>query len=84
MKLERWNSERLGIKPAYTWEEAADRWLRETSHKRTHKDDCNKIRILHPYLVGKALRDINRNLIDQIKYERLKTATPGGVIVTLR
>lgn len=79
LSLERWNIAQLGAKPAYLWEEAADRWLRETSHKRTHKDDCNKIRILHPYLVGKALRDINRNLIDQIKYDKLKTTKPSGV-----
>ena len=79
LKAQRWDLDKLNIKPAYTWEEAADRWLRETSHKRTHKDDCNKIRILHPYLGGKALRDISRDVIDHIKYDRLKTATQGGV-----
>ncbi|MDO4795706.1 MAG: hypothetical protein Q4A28_07190 [Brachymonas sp.] len=46
--LDRWNIAHLGVKPTYLWEEAADRWLRETSHKRTHKDDCDKIRILLP------------------------------------
>ena len=79
LKAQRWDLDKLNIKPAYTWEEAADRWLRETSHKRTHKDDCNKILILHPYLGGKALRDISRDVIDHIKYDRLKTATQGGV-----
>lgn len=79
LKLERWNTERLGIKPMYIWDEAADRWLRETTHKRTHKNDISKIRTLHPYLGGKALRDVNRNLIDHIKFERRKLASPSAV-----
>ena len=79
LKAQRWDLDKLNIKPAYTWEEAADRWLRETSHKRTHKNDISKIRALHPYLGGKALCDINRNVIDHIKYDRLKSANQGGV-----
>jgi hypothetical protein len=45
--------ERLGERRQYTWDEAAAKWLEETSHKRTHHDDVLKLRCLKQYLGGK-------------------------------
>ena len=33
LKASLWDQERLGIKPAHSWKEAAVRWLRESTHK---------------------------------------------------
>jgi integrase len=79
LKAQRWEADKLGIKPAYLWDDAADRWLRETGHKRSHHVDMAYIRYLHPYLGGKALQDIDRNLIDYFKFEKRKACSESGV-----
>jgi integrase len=73
----RWEQERLGLKARHTWEEAVVRWLLETKHKATHEDDKAKLRWLDPYLGGKQLDEIDRTLIDRIKFDREKIATAG-------
>ena len=77
LKAERWEQDKMGVKPRRLWEEAAGQWLRETQHKRTHREDVNKLRWLAPYLEGKALDEINRDLIEHIKQERLNVAGAG-------
>lgn len=73
----RWEQERLGVKPRRAWEEAVVRWLLETKHKATHDDDKAKLRWLDPYLGGKYLDEIDRTLIDRIKFDREKISSPG-------
>ena len=73
----RWEQARLGVKPRHDWQEAAERWLLETKHKATHRDDIAKLRWLHAYLGDKQLDEIDRTLIDRIKYDREKIATGG-------
>jgi integrase len=73
----RWEQERLGVKPRRAWEEAVVRWLLETKHKATHDDDKAKLRWLDPYLGGKHLDEIDRTLIDRIKFDREKISSPG-------
>lgn len=75
LKAARWEQERLGVKPQHTWEEAVVRWLLETKHKATHEDDKAKLRWLDPYLGGKQLDEIDRTLIDRIKFDREKVST---------
>ena len=67
---DRWEQERLGVKVRHDWQEAAERWILETKHKATHGDDIAKLRWLHPYLGDKQLIDIDRTLIDKIKFDR--------------
>jgi integrase len=73
----RWEQARLGVRPRHDWQEAAERWLLETKHKATHRDDIAKLRWLHPYLGDKTLDEIDRTLIDRIKFDREKIATAG-------
>jgi len=73
----RWEQDRLGVKPRHAWEEAVVRWLLETKHKATHEDDKAKLRWLDAYLGGKRLDEIDRTLIDRIKYDREKIASAG-------
>lgn len=72
---ERWEQDRLGVKPRHTWEEAVVRWLLETKHKRTHEDDKAKLRWLDEYLGGKHLDEIDRTLIDRIGFACETTAS---------
>jgi len=74
---QRWEQARLGVKPRHTWEEAVVRWLLETKHKATHDDDIAKLRWLDPYLGGLHLDEIDRTLIDRIKFAREKIAAAG-------
>jgi hypothetical protein len=50
LKAASWRVERLGERRQYTWDDAAAKWLDETSHKRTHHDDELKLRWLKQYL----------------------------------
>ena len=73
----RWEQARLGVKARHTWEEAVVRWLLETKHKATHESDKAMLRWLHPYLGGKHLDEIDRTLVDRIKFDREKIASAG-------
>jgi hypothetical protein len=73
----RWEQDPLGVKPRHTWEEAVLRWLLETPHKATHADDKAELRWLDTHLGGKHLDEIDRTLIDKIKFAREKIASSG-------
>jgi integrase len=72
---QRWEQDRLGVRARHSWEEAVVRWLLETKHKATHEDDKAKLRWLDTYLGGKQLDEIDRTLIDCIKFDREKVAS---------
>lgn len=55
LKAERWEQEKLDVKPRRTWDEAAERFLIETTHKRTQSWDKSMLKWFHPYLGGKPL-----------------------------
>lgn len=65
------------MKARHTWQEAVERWHLESKHKATHQDDIAKLRWLHPYLGGRYLDEIDRTLIDRIKFDREKIASQG-------
>src|SRR5664279_2496230 len=77
LAVARWEQARLGVKARHTWVEAVLRWLLETKHKATHNDDKAKLHWLDTYLGGKQLDEIDRTLIDRIKFDREKIATAG-------
>lgn len=74
---ERWEQDKLGVKPRRTWDDAAAKFLEETSHKRTHEWDKSMLRWFHPHLGGKDLVDINRALLDQVRAVRAKGMAPA-------
>jgi integrase len=77
LKAARWEQERLGVRPRHLWEEAVLRWIAETRHKATHDDDKAKLRWLDSHLGGKYLDEIDRDMIDMIKFAREKIASAG-------
>jgi integrase len=77
LKAEAWRIERLGEKPQRTWDEAAYKWLIETNHKATHKEDARKIQWLQKFLRGKVLESINREAIAEIGRVKAQEASPA-------
>lgn len=76
---ERWEQQNLGVKPERTWDDAATKWLEETSHKRTHEWDKSILRWMAPHLSGRALNAINRELLDEVRKARSKGVAASTV-----
>lgn len=53
--------EQLGEKPAYSWDEACVRYIREKAGKKSLPDDFTKIRYLTGFFSGRELRTIKRD-----------------------
>jgi integrase len=84
LQAERWEQDKLGARPRYTWDEAAAKFLAETSYKRTHEWDKSMLRWFHPgwfhpFLGGKELVDINRAVLDQVRAIRGKGSSTATV-----
>ena len=87
LKAESWRVERLGDRRQYTWDEAAAKWLQETSHKRTHHDDVLKLRWLQQYLGGKVLSGVTRDVVAAIgarKRSQASAATANRHLALIR
>jgi integrase len=77
LKAESWRVEKLGEKPKYTWDDAGHKWLLETSHKRTHREDAKKLVWLQQFLRGRVLSEIGREDIAKIgEKKRLESSGP--------
>lgn len=72
LKAEFWQQKKLGAKPVRSWQETVLRFLQETSDKRTHQQDKEKLAWLHPYLGHLTLNDITVSVIDEIRQAKLK------------
>lgn len=77
LKAELWRITCLGEKPKRTWNEAAVLWLKETTHKATHEQDRAILRWLDPYLGGKLLSKITRELVTEIGEAKATEASPS-------
>ena len=74
-KVELWEQAKLGAKPRHCWKEAVVRWIRETSDKKSHRDDLVKLRWLHDHLGNMMLDQITSQVIANIKEARLQVAS---------
>jgi integrase len=80
LKVDLWEQSRLGTKPGYLWQDAALRWLKETQHKATHKDDLWILRGLDVHLFGVKLTDIDRDKLDLITAARIAEGVENGTV----
>lgn len=64
--MESWRVQKLGDKPRYTWDDAGSKWLLETDHKKTHREDAKKLVWLQQFLRGRILAEITRDEIATI------------------
>jgi integrase len=69
----------LGVKPSHSWQEAVVKWLLETSDKATHKEDISKLSWLDIHLGNLMLDEINLDVIDAIRFAKLKEASKATV-----
>jgi integrase len=69
-----WNAKVLKIKPKKTFKEACDKWLIERGHKKSIKDDHDKIDYLLPKIGSTLLSELTR---DQIEDVMPKDVTPS-------
>lgn len=77
LKAEAWRVDKLGEKPSYTWDDAVYKFLLETQHKATHKDDIYRLRWVQQFLRGKILHEIDRELIGRIGEIKAREASPS-------
>jgi integrase len=88
LKAELWRVAKLGERPSRRWNDAAVRWLKESSHKATLDMDKAHLRWLHRFLDGKELEAISRSLVDRITAERaaegVSNATVNRTLEVLR
>ncbi len=77
LKSESWRVHKMGDKPAYAWDDAAYKFLLETQHKATHRDDKSRLRWIQTYLKGKKLTEIDRELIGRIGEIKAKESSPS-------
>ncbi|OVE49404.1 hypothetical protein CBW21_05845 [Chromobacterium violaceum] len=74
LMAERWRVERMGETPAYTWEQACVRYLREKGHKKSIEDDKTKIAYFTRFFQGRVLREIRRDeildAVSQLVFEK--------------
>lgn len=78
LKVRAWEAQRLGVKPDRSWKEAAIRWLKETSHKRSHGKDVDKLRWLDPFLGHLLLSQVTREVIDLIGECKAEATSPAN------
>jgi integrase len=87
LKAESWRVEQLGERPKYTWDDAAYKWIMETEHKRSHKDDIAKIGWLQQFFRGKLLTSISRDqliAIAEIKRKEASASTANRYLALIR
>lgn len=72
LKSSLWEQDRLGVRPRYSWQQAAGRWIEETSHKATHHQDIAKLKWLHSILGELMLDEFTLDVIVRIKEALLK------------
>lgn len=70
VKADLWRVEKLGDHQRRTWKEAVMRWLKENQQKKSLDSDKRRLKLLHAWLGGFFLDQIDREMVDQIKYER--------------
>jgi integrase len=70
IKYEYWRIAKLGEKPRRSWKETVVKWCQENEQKKSLSSDLTRLRLLHNWLDGMFLDQIDKELVDKIKYER--------------
>ena len=86
LKQELWRQAKMGEKPRRTWEEAVVRWLEETDHKASRRDDVNLLRWLDGQFGGLHLDAITTDRIDAAAKARgnVAPATKNRMLALIR
>lgn len=66
VKSDLWRSDRLGERPAVTWDTAVLAWLEAHQHLRALSDRKDQLRWASKFLKGKPIATIDRAMLDEI------------------
>lgn len=77
-RAELWRQTEFGERPAYRWESAVLRWLNETTHKRDHHGDRQRLAAIHDALEGRLLMDITGERLTRQLQAMPGLKTPGA------
>lgn len=80
LKADLWKHTYLNEKPRRTWKEAVLRWKNENQHKKSLRDDLDKIAWLNSYFNSLYLDQINRDLIEKIIQFKLKEKVANATV----
>ena len=80
LKAELWRTQKLGIRPQRSWNDAVIRWLKESTHKATIESDKSHLRWLDRHLRGRDLEGISRRLTDQLIEARLAEGVSNATV----
>ena len=88
LKVDLWNQSKLGDKPKYIWQEAVLKWLEESAHKKSIRDNKIHLRWLDYHLADKTLQSITKREIEALikirAAEGVKNATVNRMLAVLR
>ena len=77
LKAESWRVARLGDKQKRTWDEADYKWLTETQHKASHKQDMKQIAWIQQFFRGRLLSELTREIIAEVGEMKCKETSPS-------
>jgi integrase len=80
LKAETWRLQKLGERPKRYREDAVLRFLKEADDKVTFEEDKSKLRWLDPFLAGKDLEIINRELIGRVTEANLAEGASNATV----
>jgi integrase len=80
LKARYWDIQKLGEKPERSWQDAVVRWLDETGHKASYKEDVLHLRWLNPYFGDLSLAGINRDKLDWVTKQRKKSGVSNATV----
>lgn len=68
---------KLGDKQKRTWDEAAYKWLMETEHKASHKQDMKQVAWIQQFFRGRLLSELTREVIAEVGEAKRKETSPS-------
>src|SRR5882762_111727 len=80
LKAELWRTQKLGVRPKRSWNDAVVRWLKESAHKATIECDKAHLRWLDRHLRGKDLEMISRSVSDRLIEARLAEGVSNATV----
>lgn len=88
LKADLWRRDKLDDKPVHYWQEAVIRWLTESQHKRSLKDDKKHLRWVDKYLRQYALHEITRDVVEEVALKKqeqgVSAATVNRMVAVIR
>lgn len=66
MKSDSWRQAKLGEKPRKSWQDAVNRFVGETTHKRSHKTDLSRLKWLDTFMGELHLDEITPDVMQSI------------------